>query len=116
MQEAQSCKDWAIEIFSDAKFKLHKWHSNVPQLEGGIDEQDNELTYAKQQLLQPMDVQASLSSLGWDKAKNEVRVRFPTGNVEPTKGGVLCKLAKIYDPLGLVSLLSLKEKLIFGCV
>ena len=26
-------KEGAIRIFEDAKFKLHKWHSNVAELE-----------------------------------------------------------------------------------
>ena len=30
-------KEGAIKIFEDAKFTLHKWHSNEPELE------DNEL-------------------------------------------------------------------------
>ena len=33
VNEAQDLKRGAIEVFEDAKFTLHKWHSNVPALE-----------------------------------------------------------------------------------
>ena len=31
--EAKQLKTEATEIFNDTKFELHKWHSNVPELE-----------------------------------------------------------------------------------
>ena len=53
VEEAQIKKQTATEIFNDATFKLHKWHSNAEELEinrnkhlGGHDK----LSYAKQQL------------------------------------------------------------------
>ena len=33
VQEARELKEGAISVFADAKFKLHKWHSNVAELE-----------------------------------------------------------------------------------
>ena len=103
----------AIDIFEDAGFELHKWNSNASRLEGGVDELDNDLTYAKQQLLQTGNTQASLLGLGWNKANDELEIKLPFDKVEPTKRGVLCKIAKIYDPLDLVSPLSLEGKLIY---
>ena len=46
--EAAELKQDAIEIFDDAKFRLHKWHSNAPELESDMN--DGALTFAKQQL------------------------------------------------------------------
>ncbi len=33
VEDAKSLKDDAVTIFSKAQFTLHKWHSNVPELE-----------------------------------------------------------------------------------
>ena len=33
VQEAKELKEGAISVFVDAKFKLHKWHSNFAELE-----------------------------------------------------------------------------------
>ena len=46
--EAKELKRDAIKIFDDAKFRLHKWHSNVFELES--DSVESEPTFAKQQL------------------------------------------------------------------
>ena len=51
--------------------------------------------------------------LGWDKGRDELSVKFPIEHVLPTKRGVLSKLAKVYDPLGLVSPVTLEGKVIF---
>ena len=32
-EEARNLKESAMSVFQEAKFKLHKWHSNVPELE-----------------------------------------------------------------------------------
>ena len=38
---------------------------------------------------------------------------FPSGVAEPTKGGILGKVATIYDPLGLVAPITLTGKLLY---
>lgn len=78
VQQAQYHKEHAIEIFDDASFTLHKWHSKVPLLEEGIDSKDADMTFAKQQLQQPAELKASLLGLGWDKKKDVLSVKFPT--------------------------------------
>ena len=48
VQQARERKSTAIEIFNDAKFVLHKWNSNVIELEDTHDQEsrDSELSYA----------------------------------------------------------------------
>ena len=48
VQQARERKRTAIEIFNDAKFVLHKWNSNVIELEDTHDQEnrDSELSYA----------------------------------------------------------------------
>ena len=113
VQEAEYRKHSAIEIFEDAQFTLHKWHSNFPTLEGSTDNKSSDLTFAKQQLQPLRSSPASMLGLGWVKVRDELSVKFPTEVVAPTKRGMLSKLSKVYDPLGLVSPVTLQGKMIF---
>lgn len=38
-----------MQIFGEAKLNLHKWHSNVPELEEHDESLDNGQSYAKRQ-------------------------------------------------------------------
>ena len=49
-QQVVSLQDTAIEIFHKAGYKLHKWHSNVPVLEGKELVNETNQIFAKQQL------------------------------------------------------------------
>jgi hypothetical protein len=110
VEEVQEVNQEAVEIFEDATFTLHKWHSNEAELE---DQQDlstcEEETFAKQQLGKPDGADLGLLGLGWNKKCDEINVSFPEEKVEKTKRGVLRKLASIYDLLGLVSSLPCKK-------
>ena len=110
-------KQQTIEIFEDATFSLHKWHSNASELEEvPVLPVDKEETFAKQQLGKPNGVETSLLGLGWNKERDEISVSFPGKKADSTKRGVLRKLASIYDPLGLVSPVTLEGKLLFRAV
>ena len=50
VKQEQHRKEQAMEIFNDAGFTLHKWHSNVPILEGETENKGTDLSFAKQQL------------------------------------------------------------------
>ena len=51
--------------------------------------------------------------LSWNKKRDTVSVEVPSEQARLTKRGTLAKLAKIYDPLGLVSPEALCGKLIY---
>ena len=102
--QAQQRKEKAVQIFSDATFQLHKWHSNIKQLE----EDPNliivpeEQSFAKQQLnVKPSE--SKMLGLKWNKQQDTLAVVIPKEETQPTKRGMLGKLAKIYDPLGLIA-------------
>ena len=116
VEEAKELKEKAIEIFEDATFTLHKWQSNEPQLEESSVSPEKEGTFAKQQLGEPQAGGSSLLGLGWNKESDEVIVFFPDWQAAPTKRGVLRKLASIYDPLGLVSPVTLAGKCLYRAV
>ena len=59
---------------------------------------------------------AFLLGLPWDKENDTIAVSFPLEKAEPTKCGILTKVARIYGPLGLASPISLGGKLLYGDV
>ena len=50
--------------------------------------------------------------LKWNKAEDTLTIIFPEERHTVTRRGILGKLAKIYDPLGLVSPLKLEGKVV----
>ena len=112
MAEAQKFKETCIKIFDEAKFKLHKWHSNVPELESDHVEQQMEETYAKEQL-KVQDSSTAILGVPWNKTKDSISVTMPTKDTPVTKRGILQYLASIYDPLGLSSPVQLVGKMIY---
>ena len=113
IEKAKQLKQDAIEIFEDAKFMLHKWHSNEQELETNCCLTDNEQSFAKEQLSQSSKGECKLLGLTWDKTNDRLCVDFPTSPAETTKRGILTNLAKIYDPLGLTSPVVLQGKLLY---
>ena len=111
--EAQQLKQGAIEIFTDAKFTLHKWHSNVAELEEDKGRTEDEGTFAKQQLGRSNVKNGSMLGLPWDKREDKISVTIPKEGTIATKRGVLRDLARIYDPLGLVAPLTVKGKFLY---
>lgn len=112
--KAKERKMAAKEIFADAAFELHKWHSNIPELESAETEQSAEdQTYAKQQLGIPEGGGGAILGLQWDKQRDVLSVAIPVQKADNTKRGVLAKIAKIYDPLGVASPLTLCGKLFY---
>ena len=91
-------------IFAKGPLELHKWHSNVKELETACSVAvSEEETYAKEQLRSSRREAASMLGLQQEKESDTISVNFPSESTEPTKRGVLSKVAKIYDSLGLVS-------------
>ena len=114
VEQAKERKLKSIEIFDDARFKLHKWSSNVASLEdgGAVDESDIEETLAKQQPgTKPSE--SKILGLPWKKDSDLLSVVFPASKASTTKREVLSALAQVYDPLGIVSPLTLQGKQIY---
>ena len=113
---ANKLKADAVTIFSDGGFQLHKWHSNSPELEESCQENVDlsEVTYAKQNLgTESSNCGTKLLGLEWDKTADTIAIAFPELDTKPTKRAILGKLARIYDPLGLVSPTALQGKVIY---
>ena len=58
--------------------------------------------------------ETKLLGLAWDKRRDTIGVTFPDVQpAAPTKRSILGAIAKIYDPLGLVSLVTLAGKTLY---
>ena len=68
--EGDTVKKDAIDIFDNGGFKLHKWNSNVGELESSAEE-DGETTYAKK-ILGTTTAGIKLLGLSWNKKKYSV--------------------------------------------
>ena len=112
VEKARQVKKTATEIFAKATFTLHKWNSNARELEL-TEATDSEvgLTYAKEQLGEKPGA-CGLLWLRWNKEDVKIAVTFPTEIADPTKRGVLCKIAKIYDAIGLAAPVNLEGKIV----
>ncbi len=61
--------------------------------------------------MQPSETK--MLGLKWNKVEDTLTINFPEDDHPMTRRGILGKLAKIYDPLGLVSPLTLEGKLVY---
>ena len=114
IKRAEVVKVEATKVFEDAAFQLHKWHSNESTLESTQNEGElAEQTFAKQQLGRSDNGNGTLLGLAWNKNDDTISITIASEEVPTTKRGVLTKVAKIYDPLGLASPLSLTGKLLY---
>ena len=103
----------ATTIIGEATFKLHKWHSSNAEVEVGTATSDEESqSYAKRQL-GTRKGESKLLEMSCDKEKDEIQVSVPISTAEPTKRGIMGKVAKIYDPLGLASPVTHSGKMLY---
>lgn len=78
------------EVFKEASFTIHKWHSNAPELEATSGSPcEEELTYTKQQLGGAKPSEGKLSGLPWDRDQDIISVILQITWTGTTKKGVL---------------------------
>ena len=113
MEQVREKKSTFTEIFSKATFTLHKWNSNKQVLE--VEEKqksEHNLSFPKQQL-GVTSGECGLLGLKWNKETDEIGVAYPSEAAQPSRRGILGKIAKIYDLLGLVSPTTLQGKVFY---
>ena len=112
LQELEKIKCDFIKLFEKGGFKLHKWHSNAPNLETNSLSSQKELNFAKEHLGTKAN-ETKILGLNWDKQRDTFRVEIPTESQRLTKRNILKTLASIYDPLGFISPVLLIGKILF---
>ena len=92
IQEAKQKKATVTDMFRQATFHLHKWHSNVTDLEH-TEETETGDDYAKQQLgIKPTE--CGLLGLKWNKLTDKVGATIPEEVAQLTRRGILGKSGK----------------------
>lgn len=112
-------KELYVDYLISGSITLHKWHSNAPELDvyQSSTEDTEEETHVKQQLGSQLGTMSRILRLSWKKERDTASVEVPSKQAKlTTKRGILAKLAKICDPLGLISPESLVGKLIYRTV
>ena len=122
--------DKAKNIMLAAGFDLRKWTTNDPTLQkyfdvkenvnSKIEHNDNDITYAKSELGKSNSDSSAKKVLGieWDTNKDLLVYQFDdllrtARELKPTKRNILRIVASFYDPLGLVSPVTIKFKILF---
>ncbi|KAK3744823.1 hypothetical protein QZH41_015697, partial [Actinostola sp. cb2023] len=112
VSQVYQLKETAKTIFQQAQFELHKWHSHIPELENTGPPVDTDQSYAKEHLGVKKG-ETKLLGLPRDKEKDTIQVNFQTPLTAITKREILGNLAKIYDPLGLASPVTVAAKMLY---
>lgn len=112
-------------LLEPAHFYVRKWKTNSPELLGRIPESERAPTVEgdSTHLLEwddpypPISEESKMLGVGWDPRPDTIRFQYehlPELN-DNSKTAVASLLAKIYDPLGLVSPYVLKARYVLKC-
>ena len=71
-EEVKEIKQKTVQLFKKGCFSLHKWNSNIPELESE-NSNPSELTYAKQ-VLNHGSNERKILALGWNKRNDTLSV------------------------------------------
>ena len=111
-KQVASLKDITTEIFREAGFKLHKWHSKVQALEGKELVNEADETFPKQHLGVELN-ETKMLGLSWKKDKDFLAREISSEIKKLTKRTTLQKLASTYDHLGIISPTTIIGKIIY---
>ena len=115
----------SIIILGEANMTLHKWNSNIKQLEGDLNPVSGENrpgheeeypTYAKM-INNTKENETKILGLNWDKNNDTISINFRAKEANTntiTKRNILSYVHSIYDLLGLASPVTIIGKVIFS--
>ncbi|XP_025155222.1 uncharacterized protein LOC112588719 [Harpegnathos saltator] len=90
-------------------FQLRKWASNSSELLADIDAHEHGLAYTKS--LQ-VDEKLKILGIGWNPTRDNFKVTVSLeGRVPESKRAILAAIARIYDPLGWVTPITITAKI-----
>ncbi|XP_044597973.1 uncharacterized protein LOC123274432 [Cotesia glomerata] len=108
IEEALKIRDEIRELLPLGGLNMRQWASNEPKLLEGLSDEDIK------QKLSIEDNSIKTLGLQWDASKDviEYKIREPILSDKVTKRTILSSIAKIFDPLGLLSPIIVKAKII----
>jgi hypothetical protein len=76
VEETGQKKAAVVEVFEDATFRIHKWHSNAPELDptNEVQTEPEEITYAKSKLGGVDQPEGKLLDLSWNRQQDTLSV------------------------------------------
>jgi len=116
-EDAATFKEEASNIMSEGGFTLHKWHSNVEQLNAVDRVMEGEETYAKSLVGNRGNGETKILGTLWNKAHDTLSINFKTclkADKPLTKRKIISAINSIYDVLGWSSPVTITAKLIFS--
>ena len=124
-KELSEFKMEASQILQDGGFTLHKWHSNVPEIDGQTPgaskpSQEDAVTYAKT-TVDGQSRETKILRIPWNK-KSDVFIISFAKCIEREQSGVLTKrkmlsiINGVFDPLGLVPPVIVAAKVLYSQV
>ena len=102
------------KIMSDAWFELRKWKTNLVELKEKIYD-------GIKKTVSDVCVEKKVSGLAWDISKGSINFNFErlveeAFDLPMTKRSILSISARIYDPLGLLSPITIQMKMLFQII
>ncbi|KAL0883539.1 hypothetical protein ABMA27_015693 [Loxostege sticticalis] len=113
IEDAKKLKDQLIELFKAGGFNLRKWKSNEPKLiENHSIDKENSFEFKQQESTKTL-------GLKWvplnDQFSFDIKI-LPSPNLQLTKRELLSEISKVFDPLGWLSPVTIKLKLLFQSI
>ncbi|XP_060855028.1 uncharacterized protein LOC132932675 [Metopolophium dirhodum] len=101
-EDALNCQDQLINLCALAQFELRKWASNNVQLLQMVPPESRAMSVS---VLFDSDKLSDLKVLGlkWDPSADIFSFKAQPSMNQPTKRSVLSDIARVFDPLGLLS-------------
>jgi len=109
VQEALECQQELIRLCSRAQFELRKWASNSSEILHAVSED----TRAMSPLVlfdTSEDPALKILGLNWDPSSDTLSFKTHLMTKNPTKRSILSDIARVFDPLGLLSPITLLTK------
>ena len=106
VEKVKKIKKTSEKIFGEECIELYKWHSNAKELEETQEEHSSELSYAKQEF-GTRSTDCKILGIPWDKSKDTFGVDLHIPVKKQSKRGMLKHLAFVFDPLELISSVTL---------
>ncbi|XP_068680742.1 uncharacterized protein [Montipora foliosa] len=116
-EDVATFKEEASNIMSEGRFTLHKWHSNVEQLNSVGKVTEGEETYAKSLVGNRGNRETKILGTLWNKEHDTQSIDFKMclkAEKPLTKGKMISAINSIYDVLGWSSPIAITAKLIFS--
>lgn len=111
LPEALECQQQLVQLCSRAQFELRKWASNSIEVLHAVSEDSRAMSLS---VLFDANENADLKILGlkWDPSSDTFSFKTQLTTKCPTKRSILSDIARVFDPIGLLSPITLWTKTI----